>query len=425
MTNAVTGLWEPFGLRSNPFFQAELKPVETEPASGLFIGREEELTRVTRRILSDGSSRTIVQGTPGVGKTSFANRLKADLAAHGIVSYEHPLRITSDMAWSSFVAEVLRTLLRIRAAAGTDGHRDFWAETARMLEGEEVFGGSVGALGVSAGISRGFVAPRLPPGALYEHLGAALRALRTELGAPVVLHVNNLENVDGETAAVLLRDLRDYLLLDGAHWVFVGALGVEEEVFRRFDQVGGIFPAAETLEPLRTDEVRRLLRRRYEHLRIAERGFVAPVELETAGRLYGLYQGDLRNFLRLLADAAERALGLPELRPMTETEILRAAVPGYARALARQLGDNDFGHMRAMMDATDKTHEFRVTDIAKTLRMTQPAASALVERLTNARTIRQVRVQGRSVYYRPVGATLVALGITPDDDDAPAPQSSA
>lgn len=415
----VPSLWEPYGLRSSPFFQDELRPADGEHPISLFVGREAETQRIERRLVSDPHTRSIVQGEPGVGKTSFVNRIKADAAGLGIATWEHPVRITQETTLASFVADVLRILVRIRSAAGlTNDRGDFWPRTVRWLEGGELRGGSLTAFGVGGGVTRSFVAPQAPQDPLYEHLGQALHDSAEELGQPVLLHVNNLENLARDTVkstALLLRDLRDYLLIPGAHWVFVGASGIEDQIFRVFDQVGGIFPAAETLDPLTPDEMARLLELRYQHLRIDGRELVQPIEPAVAARLYALYQGDLRNFLRLLGDAAERILGVRGVTPMNEDEVLRHASGDYQRRLQAGLSRGDFEHLgRLVASFGGGDPEFRVTEVAKILGISQPSASDLVDRLLERRLIRRTRTAGRSVYYRPTGAVLVALGSRPD-----------
>lgn len=408
----IVSLWEPFGLRGNPFFQDELRPgAEAAHPVSLLVGREAELRRLLRRVASDTASRSIVQGDAGVGKTSFTNRLKAEASAHGIASHEHPIRITSDTTWHSFVREALRALLRARLGLG---HRNeepgFWRRTAALLEGEEVLGGGLSAAGFGGTVSRSRVQPALPIDSLYEHLGEALQRLKEESGCGVLLHVNNLENQALEHAAelsILLRDLRDFLLLDGAHWVFVGTSGIEAKIFRVHDQVGGIFPGAVELGPLSSAEVATLLEQRYAHLALPGADVVPPVEPETAAGLYEYYRGDLRNFLRLLYEAAELGLGLHGIRPMARSEIVNTMAPVYQHHLRGEIGAADYDHLSQLVgpDAA----EFRVTDAAAATKLTQGAASKLVDRLLAKGAIRHTRTEGRNVYYRATGFTLVAF----------------
>jgi hypothetical protein len=413
---SVPNLWKPYGLQSSPFFQNELKAGDPTHPVSLFVGREQECLRVQRRIMSDPATRTIVQGAPGVGKSSFVNWIKSQMTGQGVVTYEHPIRINADTTRTSFVADILRTLARIRAASRvTNKNAAFWERTARLLEGGELVGGAASALGVGAGISRSYVAPQIPADSLYEHLGQAIQNLTAELNAPVLLHVNNMENLqDTASAAVLILDLRDYFMLEGAHWIFVGALGIEDEVFRVYTQVSGIFPAAETLQPLAAHEIQRLLERRYEHLQVPGQRYTAPVEPAVAAEIYALYQGDLRNFLRLLGDASERGLGLHGPRPMSTEAILRSVSAEYALLLRRQIGDNDFAALGAIVNSyRGADPEFRVTEAAQVLRYSQSAASQLVDRLLQHRVLHRTRVEGRSTYYRPIGAVLVATGVDP------------
>jgi hypothetical protein len=234
----------------------------------------------------------------------------------------------------------------------------------------------------------------------------------------VLLHVDNLENLTRARAketALLLLDLRDYLLLPGAHWVFVGATGIEDEVFRAYDQVSGIFPVADVLRPLTPQQIEQLLERRYDHLRVGSRALVEPIVPREAAGLYALYQGDLRNFLRLLSDAADRILGVRGVAPMTRAEVLRHASADYQRQFRSSISTNEFEHLAKLVAGHGGADpEFRVTDAARLLKVSQPSASDLVQRLVERRFLRQTRTVGRSVYYRPSGAVLVAFGVSPD-----------
>lgn len=409
----IPTLWAPFGLGGNPFFQNELRPGDTAHPVSLFVGREGELGRIRRRLSTDTATRTIVEGAPGVGKTSFVNRLKYDLAQTGVATYEQPIRIESSSTRSSFVADVLRTLLRIRLAAGRTNASGIWARTARLLEGEELVGASVSLMGAGGGFSRSFAAPQATPDSLYEHLGAALTELNAELGGPVLLHVNNLEALaleDMQAAATLVLDVRDYLLLPGAHWMFVGASGIEDAIFRTHTQVSGIFPQAVVLESLPPTVVERLLVLRYRHLSLSRHKLTPPIEPEEAAQLYSLYRGDLRNFLRLLTEAAEALLGVYGVRPMTAAEVRAFAASEYEQRLRQRLGPDDFAHLRRIM-AGKPGGEIRVTDAAKASRLSQAATSKLFQRLEAKKAIHPSRTEGKSRYYRASGDVLIAFGI--------------
>jgi DNA-binding transcriptional ArsR family regulator len=357
----------------------------------------------------------MVEGAPGIGKTSFVNKLKAELAAAGMLTHADPVRIVADSSVLAFVADVLRVLLRIRAAHKLDGDA-FWRRTARIVEGEDTQAGgfNVGPVGVS--YERGRVPAEAPLGNLYEVVGEALARLRKELDAAVLLHVNNLENLsedDATRAARLIRDLRDFFLLPSAHWVFVGASGVDNRVFRAYDQVAGIFPDPIVLEPLRAHEVAELLRRRYAHLALPDGRAVPPVEPDVAAELYSLYHGDLRNFLRLLSDACALALGIEGIEPLSAQRIVAAAAPRYAKAIERRIGTTDMDYLSRVVRAAP-SDEFTVGGTANRTGLGQSGASRLIARLRNSGVVAETRTEGKRVYYRPAGQVLIALGYTPD-----------
>ncbi|HET7228836.1 MAG TPA: hypothetical protein VFJ16_02405 [Longimicrobium sp.] len=314
----------------------------------------------------------------------------------------------------AFVADVLRVLLRIRSAYKLDGDA-FWRRTARIVEGADTQAGgfSVGPVGVS--YERGRVPAEAPLGNLYEVVGEALGRLHAELGSPVLLHVNNLENLsedDERRAARLIRDLRDFFLVPSAHWVFAGASGVDDSVFRAYDQAAGIFPEAIMLEALRADEVTELLRCRYEHLAQDGSPLVPPVEPRVAADLYALYHGDLRNFLRLLSDACALALGIEGISPLSAERIVAAAAPRYAKSIERRIGTTDFDYLTTVVRGTS-AGEFTVGTTAARTGLGQSGASRLIGRLRGSGLVVQTRTEGKRVLYRAEGQVLIALGYSP------------
>lgn len=193
----------------------------------------------------------------------------------------------------------------------------------------------------------------------------------------------------------------------------MGATGIDEAIFRAHAQVSGIFPQALALDALPPAAVERLIELRYKHLKIRGQNLTPPIEPGQAARLYALYQGDLRNFLRLLTEAAKGLLGVQGVRPMGEAEVRRFGAAEYERKLRERLGGDDFGHLaRILADHADA--EVRVTEAARSTRMSQGAASKLVQRLESKRALHQTRTAGKSRYYRPFGDVLIALGVAPE-----------
>lgn len=295
----IANPWLLYKLQSDPFFQEPLTAASgaAYAVGDLFVGRETEVRQLGAQVLGSISSRSLVQGSAGVGKTSVVQQLKTAAAEQGVLTHVDPVRIVSGMTVGQFCAEVLRTLLQIRAArtllagqrtgkdpgrgarraatatssspaAGTPDSDAFWRRVTRVLEGEDT-----SAVGVSVASIGGSLEPTRIPAeradmSLFSELSEAFRLLGDGTHR-VLVHVNNMENLTGTDAAAatrLLQDVRDVLLTAHSHWVFVGADDIAESVFARVPQLGGIVPLIITLEPLASNDVQALLEKRYRHL---------------------------------------------------------------------------------------------------------------------------------------------------------------
>lgn len=434
-----TSLWHAFGLAANPFFQHEIESSGDLYPPKLFVGRGEDLQRAVHQVEGDISSRIVIVGEPGVGKTSFANRLKAAVADQQVMIHEEPIRLTGRSTLLSFSRDVLTVLLKLHAVHKTRKQAPVWDRIRAIIEGRvgragglQLGGTLPGGAGATIGgnIERGNEAPELAREHLYPEIKDALEDLARDAERAVLIHIDNMEHLslqDEKRAAQLVLELRDYLLLPHAHWVFVGATGVDKNVFRPHQQVRSIFPSAVKLTPLAGAEVRELLERRYQHLRLDGVPLVSPIRPEDTEVLYRMYYGDLRNFLRLLSDAAGAGLGVHGIRPMTLETIMRAAAPRYEEQLRDELGDDDFEHLAAIFApsagageapgrvAPSGMREVRATDIVGRVSASGDLSTAhkIIERLRDKNMLVQSRREGRSVYYRPTGEACVALGLTP------------
>ena len=435
MRSPIANRWTPYGLERDPFFQTELGASDAAlyPASAFFVGRATELERVATTVGSGAHSATVVEGDAGVGKTSFVNALKARLAAGGALTHEQPVRVFDDTTFHALVTEVLRTLLEIRATQREAGVERFvrasakaerlWDKVATVAEGVTRRGGSLGVAGVSVGTSVSTVAPQGAGDRYYDEVAGALADLSDRGRVPVLLHVNNLENLrdaDLAKAAALVRNLRDYLLIPGGHWLFVGKTGVTQDVFEAREEVGSILAQPVALSPLDAGALRALLETRYRKLRRG-RAFTAPVPPDVAAALYGRFHGDLRSFLQLLSRAAERALPGDGRTPMDEPMILGAVGAFYRERLARRVGDEMLGSLEATLRAVAPGLEFRAADLAKAAGVTRGRATQVVDKLLERKLVRRSRTEHANKYLVPTGEVSVALGATPSPSTTTSP----
>src|SRR5690606_3461769 len=86
------------------------------------------------------------------------------------------------------------------------------------------------------------------------------------------VQLNNLENLtskeDLKAAALVLRDVRDVVLVPGLHWIIVGTTEATQAALGEFEQVRSVFlPSTPALKPLSSPDFVALLHKRYQHLR--------------------------------------------------------------------------------------------------------------------------------------------------------------
>lgn len=431
-----------FNLNGDPFFQEPLtaEPKDLERTRELFVGRTNDLRLLGNQIVgarASASTRAVVSGAPGVGKTSLVNRLKNELAVEkspSVLCAASPVRIQAGMTPDDFRAEVLRTLLLIRSALlggraqnvakrsdGTESptEREFWRRVARMLNGEDVgtSGFNVSAGGTGIGMSRAVsrIASERRSLSLHPELAQAFIYLSRGGKRRTLVHVNNLENLSADAtiaARQLVQNIRDDLMLPESHWLFVGTTEIVESVIiAGATQVQGIFPVHVELTPLVPPEVAELLRRRYQVMRRGLKKVIPPVTIDAAEALYSLYHGDLRNFLRLLSAAVQRAVLAGAPTSLTLDDVTHTIGPAYRAAITARLSGDDASYVERLVHSYGDVQftEADVQDKGRGLGLSQSAASRLIDRLEAAGSCALGQVSGRKKFYRWSGDTLVGF----------------
>lgn len=92
-------IWNLYGLKGNPFSTDPLSMYAGElPIEQSFLGRTEEVGKLKKIIYSNKTSRILVYGDIGIGKTSFVNYVKYEAVKDG---YFTPLgELSLEYNWS-------------------------------------------------------------------------------------------------------------------------------------------------------------------------------------------------------------------------------------------------------------------------------------------------------------------------------------
>ena len=348
--------WNVYNLVQSPFFQQALESGEQTPRPlSLFVGRAIELTRLRDTIHGAGDNATVqaIAGAPGIGKTTLVQELKALALEDGYLTTDSYVAIlpddTPDGLFGRVLGALYDTVLANRPQSATNpalADAKLLVRATRLTSAGLTLplpgiGGVGGSRGTSAVTPKDIMidGPRVMRDVMQMVQGSDARG--------VLLHLSNLENLsesDVTRAAEVLRALRDIMLLhNGLHFLIVGTTDAVSLAVNTHAQVRSIVSTL-LLSPLTIDEVHRLLRARYDHLRVnPTRPAVPPVDDAAVTTLYEFFGGDLRGLLKALEDgvipliglqdATPRPLGIQELRPVLQQRYAAelAALPEQTR----------------------------------------------------------------------------------------------
>jgi DNA-binding MarR family transcriptional regulator len=411
-------IWNPLGIKSSPFFQEALDISETSlwPIS-LFVGRTAESEEALSRIIGGRSSRIVVAGLPGSGKTTFIQYVKSSLDGQGYAVSSGFCRVPHRLSVTDLGVELLRSVV-------TSMHNALLPKLLKKIDGFEeartlvsqrrrlAWQASATVLGTGGGVGVN-PQPQVPAFSPNQFQDALARLVASAMGAGVpgiVVHLNNLENLEEDPAAasILLRDARDYFLVPGLHVLLGATLDFHGSVLSRHAQVRSIFPPPLRLEPMNFKDVKEILRRRYAYLKIEKMKVTRPVSWPLVEEFHRLFHGDLRGMLSALDETCYRALGSTGTAPLDRDQALPSLMPLYRRELEDTLSEINLKHLKRLVEFEGS--EFRQTDVVNHLGLSQPRVSGLFNDMERAQAILLARTDGPSRYYALSGRARIAFG---------------
>jgi len=396
-------LWHLYNLRESPFFQEQLTsdPDARYPIE-LFVGRRAEVERLVSviRQKAESSSRQTVQGPPGIGKSTLIQQVKSRVAADRILSHPTAVSVAHEDTTQAVLLRILRyvyaTILgNAPNLAIADRPPMVTAKQLVMAFQSRAGGGGLNfpaVGGVTLNVSTQYVTPAAAIELVVPPVLAELSALvREQMGASgVLVHIDNLENLSdegAETAARIIRDLRDPVFMaEGYHFVLAGTNEAVRVAVGSTRQVRDVFSMPRPLKPLSLAEVKELLERRYAHLRVDSAQPVRPPATDHAiADLHALFDGNVRGFLLALEDAAQALIefGGAGAEPMSREQIRFVLRGRTADGVEANLDATDIRHLSRMAEAR-LFDGFTQTDIARACGVNQSAASKIGRRLEDA-----------------------------------------
>jgi len=402
--------WRHFGFAFTPFSTKTIEATQDGPNSmKLFVGREEQLRRVTERIESNhDGSRQVVEGPLGAGKTSLLTIAKIRLGQETndrgpfFIPISH-VRFRTDTSFEAFAYSVMDNILAtVRApqfphkpAAGSA-----LAQAIQLLAGgrDRQGGGNLGPVGVQGGKTTvaPFVEPRIDWLRLLQEVALEIQALGYE---GIVIHVNNLETMVDRAADVLetvLHDSRDLFQTAGCHFVFVAPPGFTTNVVGRIEAVRTIVPNIPVaVEPFTAKQFANAVSIRYEHAKDATK-YVPPVAAPVAQRLYEMTGGSLRATFQTIDSWVELLDPVKARTAASLDELASVLKPHYMAELAK-LPQRERDTLDAAMRLGDP---FRQKGVTAHLKAEQSNVSLWMTKLEEKGFILFERQDGTSKWYR-------------------------
>lgn len=424
MKSELVDLWSLFGLRESPFFQDTLSPASAYPTD-LFVGRVTETRTILTTVGSSPSTRQVLHGPPGIGKTTLAQHVKAVLAREGYIVRWRPVGVVAGQTSAALMVDILasahESVLTARPLSADKEPMQAARGLVRAFRQTDVSGGlSVMGSGAQGARHTSYVRP-VDAGMMQEAwrllLDIAALACGEHEARGLVVHLNNLENLTSadsiEAASLAFRDLRDLFLSSDLHWLVVGTSEEALGILGAFPQVRSIFlPSHPALAPLSSEEFVALLQERYRHLRAKGHDFIPPVEDETAVAVYEVFHGDLRGALRTLEQGCLSLSGLTEgepIRPLRYEELTATLRPVYAAEMLADLSDTMVARMREIAEI--RGEGVTQAHLEEAWEVTRQRVSQVVGELERRGYLRRIGTSSRPRLYALTGTGLIALGL--------------
>ncbi|MGJ8726654.1 MAG: hypothetical protein ACSHYB_19065 [Roseibacillus sp.] len=409
-------LWERFGFRGNPF---DTNPLPLDYGSGLTVinayiersGKFPPGALLQNVLKNPGGGRLVVEGEPGVGKTTFVNYHRYQwehLGSPGLLSPTTEISVTRGWTTRTFLISLLSALnARIRLELPQDKPDPLVEEVSAITSVQRSQDGGLGInatiLGSGGGFNRSqttaLTPGEVPENELRSYLTRLITKVREDLKFDgVIFHLDNMERLRPNNPKELTQffeDIRDLIQEPNAYFIFVGYPGMFQEVIAPASRVHSIFfDKPLLLEPLTRKEIDEVIELRYQILAAKDKNWTAPVGPDVIDYLYETFHGKVREIMNAVASLFTH---LPDsyADPLTLTECrdsLSSIRLAEAKATLTKAG------LEVFLEAA-RLKRFFPTQLARQTGRRPNAITNLLPELQKANYITKTEKEGRTQWY--------------------------
>lgn len=408
--------WELLGYVHYPF---SVNPISMSTLE-LFTGHQKEIA-IGLNCLSDKNIRLIIEGSRGVGTTSFANYLKfsAQTKKHYLAPRDE-VSVQKNWNLESLLTAVISTVVReleMTYPAQIKKNKIFIEAKAlshRLSEAYNNFGVTAFAVGANYGKTSAVTQPTFVPSTtLGQHL-RDLGALAVKLGFKngVLIQLNNLDiNIihTEEHLSYLFNAARDYFQIENLSWLLVGDIGLSSFIAKQVDRLDDIISDHIFIKPLTKTLFHELIDKRLMHFQIAK-NTVFPIKKDIFDYLYDLTDGRLRYVFGLIYAMINR-LHLGQLVQTISLDLAQDTIVSLAQERLQQfnLSQNEI----CLIQALSVKGELNVADLAEKTGKNRTLVSRLLNKLSRDKILTMRQSGKNRIYFPSLDAKIAFLNIKP------------
>lgn len=327
--------WELLGFKHYPF---SVNPISIKTLD-LFTGHDKEI-QICKNMLSDNNLRIIIEGTRGVGTTSFANYIKFSAQAKKL--YLAPrVEASVEAHWNleSLLTAVISNI--VREMEMMDDHitknkvfTEAKALSNRLSEAYNSFGITAFSVGGSYGKTTAISQPSFIPSTTLGHHLQDLGGLAVKQGYKngILVQLNNLDlNVvhSEEHLSYLFNAARDFFQIENLSWLLVGDVGISSFIASRVDRLDDIISDRVFIKPLDKTDYHELIKKRIESYRLNKNNEF-PLNQDVFDYLYDITGGRLRYIFGLIYSLLNR-VQIGKLVQNVSLELARDTITALAQ----------------------------------------------------------------------------------------------